>query len=548
MQPVFKHHSVHQQELFPLNLNDLISKNHSARLIDSVVEKLEISEIISQYKGGGTSSYHPKMLLKILFYGYLNNTYSCRKIAKAVKENIYFMWLSGGLQPDFRTINDFRGQKLKGSIENLFRQLVEMMLDLELVSLEKQFIDGTKIEANAHKYSFVWKKSVEKNKERLQSKIDVVLAEIGQAIESDLIHTDNQTDTKIDSQKLEEKIQEINKNSKTTFLTKQQKKVVQKLENEQFPKLKEYEQHLEILGSRNSYSKTDTEATFMRMKEDHMNNGQLKPAYNIQISTENQIITHYSTHQTSTDFTTLEPHLEGFKNAYKKESKQVIADAGYGSEENYQLLENKEIEFFIPYNMYRIEQTRKHKKNLFHAQNLFYNQEQDFLVCPIGQKLTKIYTKKSKTTTGFIQHHSVYQAINCEGCPMRGQCFKAQGNRRIEINHNLQKLKTKARENLESELGKVIYSKRCVEPEPVFGNIKQNKGFKRFTLTKINKVNIEFGLIAIAHNFSKWIAKAYSQNFKPVFNFTNELSDLLGQFLLENLEHSRNYLEIKIYK
>ena len=121
MQPVFKHHSVHQQELFPLNLNDLISKNHSARLIDSVVEKLEISEIISQYKGGGTSSYHPKMLLKILFYGYLNNTYSCRKIAKAVKENIYFMWLSGGLQPDFRTINDFRGQKLKGSIENLFR-------------------------------------------------------------------------------------------------------------------------------------------------------------------------------------------------------------------------------------------------------------------------------------------------------------------------------------------------------------------------------------------------------------------------------------------
>lgn len=519
MQPVFKHHSVHQQELFPLNLNDLISENHSSRLIDSVVEKLEISEIIAQYKGGGTSSYHPKMLLKILFYGYLNNTYSCRKIAKAVKENIYFMWLSGGLQPDFRTINDFRGQKLKGSIEKLFSQLVEMMVDLELVSLEKQFIDGTKIEANAHKYSFVWKKSVEKNKERLQSKIDIVLAEIGQAIESDLMHTDNQTDTKIDSQKLEEKIQAINKNSKTEFLVKKQKKVVQKLENEQLPKLKEYEQHLEILGSRNSYSKTDIEATFMRMKEDHMNNGQLKPAYNIQISTENQIITHYSTHQTSTDFTTLAPHLEGFKNTYQKQSKQVIADAGYGSEENYQLLEKKEVEFFIPYNMYRIEQTRKHKKNLFHPQNLFYNQEQDFLVCPMGQKMTKIYTKKSETTTGFIQYHSVYQAINCKGCPLRGQCFKAQGNRRIEINHNLQKLKTKARENLESESGKEIYSKRCIEPEPVFGNIKQNKGFKRFTLTKISKVNIEFGLIAIAHNFSKWIAKVGLPNLKLDFNF-----------------------------
>lgn len=188
------------------------------------------------------------------------------------------------------------------------------------------------------------------------------------------------------------------------------------------------------------------------MKEDHMMNGQLKPAYNIQISRENQIITHFSTHQTSTDFTTLEPHLKGFANAYKKQSNQVIADASYESQENYQLLEKKQVNFFIPYNMYRIEQTRKHKKNLFHAQNLFYNAEQDFLVCPMGQKTTKIYIKKSKTTTGFLQHHS----INCEGCPIRGQCFKAQGNRTIEINHNLQKLKIKARENLESESGKEI--------------------------------------------------------------------------------------------
>jgi len=541
MQPVFKYHSVHQQELFPLNLNALISENHSARLIDSVVERLEIPDIISQYKGGGSSSYHPKMLLKVLFYGYLNNTYSCRKIAKAVKENIYFMWLSGGLQPDFRTINDFRGQKLKGNVEKLFSQLVEMMVDLELISLEKQFIDGTKIEANAHKYSFVWKKAVEKNKERLQGKIDAVLAEIGQAIESDIMHTDNQNETKIDSQKLEEKIQAINKNTKAEFLTKQQKKAVQKLEKEQLPKLKEYEQHLEILGDRNSYAKTDTDATFMRMKEDHMMNGQLKPAYNIQISTENQIITHYSTHQKSTDFTTLEPHLIGFEDTYKKQSKQIVADAGYGSEENYQLLKNKQVDFFIPYNMYRIEQTRKHKKNLFHAQNLFYNAEQDFLVCPIGQKMTNIYTKQSKTTTGFLQHHSVYQAINCKGCPMRGQCFKGQGNRKVETNHNLQKLKTEARENLESELGKGIYSKRCIEPEPVFGNIKQNKGFKRFTLTTLTKVNIEFGLIAIAHNFSKWIAKVCFHNFRHSLGFRNELNNPVEQFLMMKFKYSIKY-------
>lgn len=537
MQPVFKSHSPHQQSLFPLDLNTLIAENHSARLIDSVVEKLEIPDIISQYKGGGTSSYHPKMLIKILFYGYLNNTYSCRKIAKAIKENIYFMWLAGGLEPDFRTINDFRGQKLKGSIEKLFSQLVEMMVDLDFVSLEKQFIDGTKIEANAHKYSFVWKKSVEKNKAKLQDKIDTVLSEIGQAIESDLIHTDNQEKIIIDSQKLEEKIQAINQNTKAALLTKKQKKVVEKLEKEQLPKLKEYEKHLENLGDRNSYSKIDTDATFMRMKEDHMMNGQLKAAYNVQISTENQIITHFSVHQKSTDFTTLAGHLEGFRNVYGKNSKQVIADAGYGSEENYQMLDQQGVEFFIPYNMYRIEQTRKHKKNLFHAQNLYYNKELDFLVCPMGQRMQRIYFKQSKTTTGFLQQQSVYQAQNCNGCPMRGQCFNAKGNRKIEINHNLQYLKAKARENLESETGKETYAKRCVEPEPVFGNIKQNKSFKRFTLKKLPKINIEFGLVVIAHNFAKWIEKIRLLNFRQIAALIIRFEDLLSQYFELNYKN-----------
>ena len=537
MQAIFKSHSVHQQTLFPLDLNVLIPENHSARLIDSVVERLEIPEIISQYKGGGTSSYHPKMLMKILFYGYLNNTYSCRKIAKSVKQNIYFMWLSGGLQPDFRTINDFRGKKLKDNIEKLFSQLVEMMVDLDLISLEKQFVDGTKIEANAHKYSFVWKKSVEKNKAKLQAKIDAVLSEIGQAIESDLISTQNQEDIVIDSKKLEEKIQLINKNAKTVLLSKKQKKVVEKLEKEQLVKLQEYEKHLENLGDRNSYSKIDTDATFMRMKEDHMKNGQLKAAYNVQISTENQIITHFSVHQKSTDFTTLESHLEGFKNAYGKNSKQIIADAGYGSEENYQMLDQQQMEFFIPYNMYRIEQTRKHKKNPFHAQNLYYNKELDFLVCPMGQRMQRIYVKQSKTTTGFSQQQSVYQAQNCNGCPMRGQCFNAKGNRKIEINHNLQYLKTKARENLESEAGKEIYAKRCVEPEPVFGNIKQNKSFKRFTLRKLPKINIEFGLVAIAHNFAKWIEKIRSISFRQIFALISHFEYLLIQYFELNYKN-----------
>ena len=504
MQPIFKPHSVHQQELFPLDLNNLIAQDHSARLIDRVVEKLDIPDIINQYKGGGTSSYHPKMLLKILFYGYLNNTYSCRKLARAAEENIYFMWLAGGLKPDFRTINSFRGNKLRSSIEKLFSQLVLMMVELDLVSLEKQFIDGTKIEANANKYSFVWRKSLEKNKEKLQAKINAVLADIGNTIESDNVFAQNNETAVIDSKLLEEKIQEINQSTKKEKLSKQQDKSLKKLEKEQLVKLKEYEAHLDTLGQRNSYSKTDTDATFMRMKEDHMKNGQLKAGYNVQVSTENQIITHYTIQQTPTDTTTLQNHLDTFEQAYGKRSVEIIADAGYGSQENYQMLTDREVSHFIPYNMYRLEQTKKYTTNPFLPQNLYYDAVEDFFVCPMGQRMDRIFIKQSETSTGFVQYTRIYEALNCNGCPMRGQCHKAAGNRKIEVNHTLKQLRLKAKANLENERGKELYPQRCIEPEPVFGNIKQNKGFKRFTLRKLPKAAIEFGLVAIAHNFSKW--------------------------------------------
>jgi hypothetical protein len=180
---------------------------------------------------------------------------------------------------------------------------------------------------------------------------------------------------------------------------------------------------------------------------------------------------------------------------------------------------------------------------LFHPQNLFYNKEEDFLVCPMGQRMSKLYTKKSKTSTGYSQYHSVYQSINCEGCPLRGQCFKARTNRKIEINHALEALKVKARTNLESEVGQEIYSKRCIEPEPVFGNIKQNKGFKRFTLNKLPKVNIEFGLIAIAHNFGKWLAKTHLPIFNSIFDVVNGLNLFLNQFFLREIFLLPKYIQ-----
>ena len=510
MKPIFKPNFIQQSQLFPLDLNELIHNNHPCKLVYKIVEELNIEDILKGYKGGGTSSYDPRMLLRILFYGYYSNIFSSRKIAKSIEENIYFMWLSGGQRPDFRTINDFRGKRLKGKIEDLFKQMTLMMMDLGLVSLEKQYIDGTKLGANAHKYSFVWKKSVENYKAKLEEQIASVLTDIQSVIQLDNEHQSVPETVKVDSKQLVEEMAKLNEAIKSGKLSeplsKDQQKSLKKLENEQIPRLSDYENKLKTLGDRNSYSKTDPDATFMRMKEDHMKNGQLKPGYNVQISTENQIITHYSIHPNPTDTLTLKQHLTSFKSTYGKQSSHIIADAGYGSEENYQMLENELIEFYIPYNTFRKEQKKKFLQNPFHPQNLFYNPDLDFLVCPMGQRMEKKYIKHTKTSNGFEQQNTVYQAQNCQECPLRSMCHKSKGNRKIEINHNLKRLKNIAKNALLSQEGKQIYQKRCIEPEPVFGNIKHNKGRSRFTLRSKPKVNIEFGLIAMAHNLAKWVA------------------------------------------
>jgi hypothetical protein len=265
-----------------------------------------------------------------------------------------------------------------------------------------------------------------------------------------------------------------------------------------------------MLGNRNSYSKTDKDATFMRMKEDHMKNGQLKPSYNPQISTENLFITHVSIHQTPGDTHTLASQLEGFEKAYGKQSKEVVADAGYVSEENYEILETKEVTAYVKYNYFHKEQKRSQKNYPFLPRNLFYNAEKDFYVCPMGQRMESTETGKRVSGNGYESQISYYQAKRCGGCPLRGMCHGAQGNRRIEVNHHLNELKTRARELLSSEKGLEHRSKRPIEAEAVFGQLKSNNKFNRFTFRGLKKVELEFLLMALGHNFRKMVAKGAS--------------------------------------
>lgn len=502
--------------LFPENIFDKVPLNHPVRLVDQVVDNLDIKDIIKLYKGGGTSSFHPRMLIKVLFYAYLSNIYSCRRIEKALQENIYFMWLSGCSTPDYRTINYFRGKRLKGHIQKLFASIVRMLHDLEYVSLKKQYIDGTKIESASGRYTFVWKKSVEKNKVKLEANIASVLSEIEAQIKEDQSSLGHQEVPKaIDSKELKEKLKEVNAKLKGT--NKSTDKQLKKLEDDYLPRLEKYEEQLEVLGDRNSCSKTDPDATFMRLKDDHMQNGQLKPAYNTQISTEEQFITHYSVHQISTDTTTLEDHLTGFQEQYHMQSTEVVADAGYGSQENYEMMEAKGIEAYVKYNYFHMEQKRAQKNNAFATQNLYYNSQENFYICPMGQKLEFVGNLTRKSTNGYQAQVSCYQARRCEGCPLRGQCHKAMGNRMIEVNHRLNELKARVRERLMSDLGRYHRSKRPVEVEAVFGQMKSNNKFTRFTMRGLDGIDIEFALMAIGHNLRKWAKKLKNNPIPALF-------------------------------
>jgi len=505
----FKKYSPNQTMLFPPVLSDFIEENHPVRVINDVINQLDIDSLISRYKGGGTSSYHPRLMLKILVYGYLNNIYSSRKLEQVTKRDVHFMWLSGMSTPDHNTINRFRSERLKGVVREVFTQVVMLLVESGHIDLKTVYTDGTKIEANANKYTFVWGKSIKRNKLRIKEQL-ADLWKYAEGVAAEELKDQSPADFEtINAQQVEQTIEKINTALKDK---KVDKKVKQKLNyaKRNWPQnLEKYERQEQILGERNSYSKTDPDATFMRMKDDHMQNGQLKAGYNLQVSSQDQYIVHYSLHPNPTDTKTLIPHLNGFEESHGTLPEAITADAGYGSEENYTYLEEQQVDAFVKYNYFHKEQQQHKKrvdKNPFHLDKLYYNPQQDCYYCPMGQKMEYQYKTKRKTQAGYEQTYSVYQAQNCTGCPLRSTCHKSKDHRKIQVNHNLNRLKKKARENLTSEQGIIHRKKRPCDVEAIFGNLKQNKNFKRFMLRGMEKVEIETALLAIAMNLKKMVA------------------------------------------
>jgi transposase len=449
----FKEYAQNQLMLIPPSLEEMIDANHPVRIVNLVIDQIDLDSLFAKFKGGGTSSYHPRMLLKVVVFGYLSNVYSSRRMEAALKENIHFMWISGMNTPDHNTINRFRSERLKGVLKQVFGKVVELLVAEGLVNLKEVYTDGTKIESKANKYTFVWGRSIKTSKERIKKQLEELWDYTQNIAQEELQDPSPTTFEQIDAQKVADTINKINEALKDKPVSK---KVSQKLKYaaKNWPgALDRYDDQEKVLNGRNSYSKTDPDATFMRMKEDHMLNGQLKPGYNWQISTQDQFILNYSIHQNPTDTKTLPYHLEGFSTLYGQMPKTVTADAGYGSEQNYQFLADQYIQAFVKDNYFDKDQNGIDKKHPFVADKLYYNSEEDCYYCPMGQQMKRTGTRTQTNDDGFKQSYACYQAQNCQGCPLRGMCHENTGNRVLKVNHQLRLLKAEARALLLSEEG-----------------------------------------------------------------------------------------------
>jgi transposase len=505
---VFKQYNPEQLNLLPLNLGELISPTHLVQVIHEAVGKMDLSPVINTYVGGGTSSYHPVMMTKVLLYAYAVKIYTGRKIAQALRQDVTFMWLSAMNRPDFRTINDFRSGRLKETINELFKQMLILLMEEGYINYEDYFCDGSTWSADANRHKMIWRKNAvryqaatEKKCGELFKQIDLLNEQEEKQYGCEDLEVEGNGQKNI-RQKLSDKTDTLNQIISETADKKKKRKAgsLKKQLEEKAEQINKYENQQAIAGGRSGYSVRDKDATAMRMK-----NKELLPAYNVLIGSEQQYITGFSVHQNPNDGTCFKEHLATLEQQAPKLPENIVADAIFGKEENYELLEGKEINSYLKYPSFHKEQTIKYRNNPFLKDHFPYHAETDSYTCPNGQHLTYQSTREqTNEKTGYTSIAKVYECKTCAGCPFALQCKKKEdANRTISVNYKLNEYKEQARNNLLSPEGVKKRKKRSCDVEPCFGDIKHNMKFRRFHLIGKKKVTSEIGIVFIAHNLRK---------------------------------------------
>ncbi|WP_246543218.1 IS1182 family transposase [Fusibacter paucivorans] len=546
------------QQVIHFNLYQIdLPKEDPVYTLKKVMAELDFSPLLERYSHLGRKGYNPIMLFAVLTYAALRGVRSVDRIVDLCTRDIAYMWLAQGEKPKRDVFYDFMNHKLSEPIlMALHYQFIRKLQREGLVTLEALYIDGTKVEANANRYTFVWRGSINYHLANLLDSIqelytqynsflmingydkkykvpamDMFIIEgiekVRKVIEKNRTRKvnkkkklSNNTIIEIDNMsplellKMQVHLKTIAEGEKIYFTCGKGKRKpeIQKL-YEQLDvlgeRLMKYKQSFEIMGDeRNSYSKTDLEATFMRMKDDHMRNGQLKPAYNIQIAVENYFIIHSYISTDRTDYNPLIPVLKKHKEHLGCYPKEVTADSGYCSEKNLWFLEENNIDSYIKLQEHEAMKTRAYQKNIGKYRNMV--KEGNSYRCANGRLLTHDHTEK-RNTKGFERIFEVYACKNCDGCELKSECLyqydeerHQHKNKTIKVNERWDALKAKSNENIQSEKGILNRLIRSIQTEGFFGDMKANDDFRQFNHRSAEKAHKEFTLYAFGKNLDKY--------------------------------------------
>lgn len=423
------------------------------------------------------------------------------------------MYLMDNEKPSYRTFGYFINEILKGEILSIFNGINKAIFDKEHVDLNHLYIDGSKFEANANKYSWVWKKATEKSRFRLFEKISCLFRDINEHLHSSGFKVQECVEYAPEylAQVLE-KLKELWSIDEAAFVhgrghrKSREQRYYQKLQ-QYSEKLDEYVEKIRICGEgRNSYSKTDHSATFMRIKTDYMGNDQLLPAYNVQIGVADEYIAVMDVNQYRSDMDCFVPLMEKFCETYGFYPKYPVADAGYGSYNNYIYCEQHGMEKYMKFTMFNKETKDKNYRNdPFRAVN-FKVDDEGTLRCPNGKAFKFLYRSPVRGNQ-YGRQEEYYQCEDCSGCPYADKCKKTANNRRIRLNEELTSMHKEVVDNLESIQGALLRMNRSIQAEGTFGILKNDRWYSRIVRRGIETVSLELYLVSIGHNLYKYYNK-----------------------------------------
>lgn len=510
----------YMQLIMPLDLGMRIPEDDSVRLLIKVTERMDYTVLDRAYiRASERGEATPKQLFQLVILGRMNGRYSVRELAEACRTDIRFMWLLQGKRaPSASRFARFIQKRLADEVmEQLFYQFVLLLQEDEEISFENLFVDGTKNEGYANRYTFVWKKAVTKRAEKLGKKLADLLIEIRTAYPFQTSHAQTEQDVL-------QAIEALANDTGVVFVqgSGKRKTALQKHIEElrgMLAKHAEYARQIGICANRNSYSKTDHDATFMRMKDDHMKNGQLKPAYNLQLGVEGEYIVGVYVTQDRDDTHALLPLLSRMNKYDCPQPKNVIADAGYESEENYVGLAERGITAYIKPQNYEQRKKRGFRQNAYLRENMPYDAQTDSYVCPAGKRLAWQYDTVRRSRSGYEQCLSVYDCDSCVGCPMKAICTKAKGNRRITVSHAFDGYRAAALSRIRDEQGALLRVNRTIQSEGVFGCLKENWRFRRYMRRGMRSVMTETLLYAFAYDLKKLHAKTVSGRLQTYLHY-----------------------------